>query len=110
MIKIQIKQLADIIYTLEENIEEAMKDCSDIVSTNRAQNEESVLKKSIGELKSDIEVLSTRNQETHLRIRLLEEECEESQANESIEEESEEDELQNESMHINQNQSNDKAI
>ena len=108
-LKAQVTQLADKTYTLEENIEEAKKYSNDFESINWAQIEESLLKKSIDELKSEIEVLRTLNQETHYRIRLLEEEYEESQANESNDQESEEDQLQNENIKRNQNLSNDQG-
>ena len=76
-------------------LEGVKKDSNDLICTKRAHNKEIVLRKSRDELKSDLEVLRTLNQETHYRIRVLEEEYEKSQANESNKEESEEDYLQN---------------
>ena len=68
-----------------------------------------MLRNSIDELRSEIEVLRTLSQETHYRIRILEEEFEESRANESGEEESEEEKLQDENIQIIQKRRIDDA-
>ena len=78
LIKSQITQLGNMIYSLEDKMEEVKND-DDGEHTDKRESEESSLSKSITELKSDIEDLRTLNQETHCRIRNVEDQIEEMQ-------------------------------
>ena len=80
-IKSHITQLGDMTYKLEDKIENVQHITKDDNAVKR-NTEESSLQTSIIELKSDIEDLRTLNQETHCRIRTVEEQIEEMQADE----------------------------
>ena len=74
-----ITQLGNMIYSLEDKIDEKKNDTK-CKHTDKRETEESSLNKSIIELKMENEDLRTLNHETHCRIRNIEEQLKEMQA------------------------------
>ena len=70
------------IYSLDDKIEEIKND-TNCQHTDTRESEESSLNKSIIELRTEIEELRIVNHETHCRIRNVEEQIEEMQADDS---------------------------
>ena len=78
----QVTQQAEIMYTLKENFEETKNDTK-CKHRDKRETDECSLKNSIIEIKSDMEDLRTLNNETHCRIRNIEEQLEAMHAEES---------------------------